>query len=216
MTEPDFRTATRAAYDAMADRYAASIPERYRAEPLNHAMVPLFAELVLAQGGGAVADVGCGPGHVTAHLHALGVDAFGIDLSPGMVALAREAHPRLRFEVGVMESLNVADQALAGVVANFAILHTPPEGLPAVVAEFGRVLAPGGHLLLGFPAWDGAGPAQAYDHVVTTAYRHAPDRVAGLLLEHGLAEVARLTVAPGEDPRRGFPQAFLLARRTAP
>ncbi|MFJ2029767.1 hypothetical protein [Streptosporangium sp. NPDC087985] len=28
-------------------------------------------------------------------------------------------------------------------------------------------------------------------------------------------EVARLVIAPGEDPQRGFPQAHLLARRTA-
>jgi len=32
-----------------------------------------------------VADVGCGPGHVTAHLHDSGLDAFGIALSPLMI-----------------------------------------------------------------------------------------------------------------------------------
>jgi hypothetical protein len=37
-----------------------------------------------------VADVGCGPGHVTAHLRGLGVDAFGIDLSP-VAAWLRDA-----------------------------------------------------------------------------------------------------------------------------
>ena len=46
-------------------------------------------ESVLGAGGGPVADVGCGPGYVTHHLHDAGVDAFGIDLSPEMVALAR-------------------------------------------------------------------------------------------------------------------------------
>jgi trans-aconitate methyltransferase len=38
---------------------------------------------------GPVADVGCGPGNVTAHLHTLGLTAFGVDLSPEMVGLAR-------------------------------------------------------------------------------------------------------------------------------
>lgn len=203
---------TRRSYDTVAADYHRIVSERFD-DPYHHAVLGLFADLVGAGGGGTVGDLGCGPGHVTNYLAGLGLDAFGLDLSPEMVALAREAHPKLRFEVGVMESLDVADAALAGVVANFSILHTPPEGLPAVVAEFGRVLAPDGHLLLGFPAWDGAGPAQAYDHLVTLAYRHAPDRVAGLLLEHGLAEVARLSVAPGEDPQRGFAQAYLIARR---
>ncbi len=39
-------------------------------------------------------------GYVTAHLHELGIDAFGIDLSPGMIDVARRDHPGLRFEVG--------------------------------------------------------------------------------------------------------------------
>ncbi|MEV4176951.1 class I SAM-dependent methyltransferase [Nonomuraea sp. NPDC049709] len=95
-----------AAYDAVAARYAESIPGRYHGNPLHHAMTSAFAALVA--GGGPVADVGCGPGHVTAHLHSLGVSAFGVDLSPEMVALARAAHPDLRFEVGRMESLDVA------------------------------------------------------------------------------------------------------------
>ena len=53
-------------------------------------------------GGGPVADVGCGPGHVTAHLRDSGLDAFGIDLSPVMIDVARREHPGLRFEVGSM------------------------------------------------------------------------------------------------------------------
>jgi SAM-dependent methyltransferase len=64
------------------------------------AALALFVELLRAEGGGPVADVGCGPGHVTAHLHDSGLDAFGIDLSPVMIDIARREHPGLRFEVG--------------------------------------------------------------------------------------------------------------------
>jgi SAM-dependent methyltransferase len=216
MTEPDFLAATRAAYDTVAARYAENIPERYHSNPLHHAMISVFAELVRAAGDGLVADVGCGPGHVTAHLRSLGVTAFGVDLSPEMIALARDAYPELRFEVGLMDALEVEDASLAGVLANYSIIHTPPERLPGTLAEFHRVLAPGGHLLLGFPAYDGpAELAEAFDHTTALAYRYSPDRVAELLLKAGLAEVARLVIAPGEDPKRGFPQAHLLTRRTA-
>ncbi|MFK0140271.1 class I SAM-dependent methyltransferase [Streptomyces murinus] len=63
-----------------------------------------------------VADVGCGPGHVTAHLRELGVDdAFGIDLSSAMVDVARRDHPRLRFAVGSMTDLDLADTSVAGL-----------------------------------------------------------------------------------------------------
>ncbi|MGW2376537.1 hypothetical protein [Kitasatospora sp. NPDC001683] len=44
--------------------------------PYLRAAPALFADLVLATGGGPVADVGCGPGHVTAHLHELSLDAW--------------------------------------------------------------------------------------------------------------------------------------------
>lgn len=210
MTAPGTLTA---AYDAVAARYAASIPGVYHAGPLHHAMIPVFAGLVLAGGDGPVADVGCGPGHVTAHLRSLGVRAFGVDLSPEMIALARAAHPDLRFEVGRMEALEAADASLAGVVANQSIIHTSPERLSETLTEFRRVLAPGGHLLLGFPACDDlAGLAEPYDHMTYPAYRYSAGRVAELLAGVGLGEVARFVVAPGEDPRRGFPQAYLINR----
>ena len=51
------------------------------AKPLDRALLAVFAELVQATGIGPVADPGCGPGRVTAHLHSLGLTAFGVDLS---------------------------------------------------------------------------------------------------------------------------------------
>ena len=74
--------------------------------------------------------------------------AFGVDLSPEMVALARRAHPGLRFDEGSMTALDLPDGALGGIVASYSIIHIPPERLPAVFAEFHRVLAPGGHMLV--------------------------------------------------------------------
>ena len=90
---------TRTSYDTVAVSYADLVRELWP-EPYLRAALALFADLVHAAGGGPVADVGCGPGHVTAHLRELGVDAFGIDLSPAMIDVARRDHPGLRFEVG--------------------------------------------------------------------------------------------------------------------
>ncbi len=63
---------------------------------LDRAAPAGFAELV--GGGGAVVDLGCGPGRVTAHLAALGLSVFGLDLSESMLATARRENPGLRFE----------------------------------------------------------------------------------------------------------------------
>ena len=79
--------------------------------PPEREVMALVAEWVRAHGGGPIADVGCGPGRITAHLRDLGVDAFGIDLSPRMIEVARREHPGLRFEVGSMTQLGLADGA---------------------------------------------------------------------------------------------------------
>jgi SAM-dependent methyltransferase len=162
-----------------------------------------------------VADVGCGPGHVTRYLRDRGVDAFGVDLSPQLVALAREANPGIRFDVGDMGALDVPSGSLAGVLANYSLIHTPPGVLPATLTELSRVLAPGGYLLAAFPALDSAdATAEHWEHKVSPAWRYSPDHVIGLLEQTGVHEVARMVIAPGEDQVRGFPQAHLLGRKT--
>jgi SAM-dependent methyltransferase len=201
---------TRAAYDAVASLYAERFSNALEARPVERALLAAFAELVQAHNAGPVADIGCGPGHVTAHLHALGPTTFGIDLSSAMVALARRAHPDLRFDEGSMTALDLADGVLGGILALYSIIHTKPQQLPVVFTEFQRVLAPGGHLLLGFFAGDDPLP-QEFDHKVSLAYRWSPDRLAELLHQAGFVEVARLLREPHEDER--FQQAHLLVRK---
>ncbi|GAA2649410.1 class I SAM-dependent methyltransferase [Streptomyces vastus] len=217
MIEPDFLHTTRTAYDSVAARYAELFADGLEDWPLDRAMLAAFAEYVRADGAGPVADLGCGPGHVTALLHSLGLTAFGVDLSAEMIAIAREAHPELRFDQGSMTALPLDDGALGGILARYSIIHTPPERLPEVFAEFHRVLAPGGHLLVAFQALDDpAQLAEAFDHKVALAYRWSPGPVAGLLRARGLVEVARLVREPHEDDERGFQQAHLLARKGEP
>ena len=214
MTEFDSLHATRDAYDALATTYTQMFYDSLRDLPLERALLSAFAELVRTNGDGRVADVGCGPGHVTAHLHGLGVDAFGVDASPAMIGIAREANPGLRFEIGSMAALDIEDGALGGVLSRWSIIHTPPRDVPAVLAEFSRVLAPGGQLLIEFPATDGPDhETQAYDHTVVTAYRWSPDHFATLLREHGLTETARMVIEPKPTDKRQFQAVQLLAHK---
>jgi hypothetical protein len=63
---------TRASYDTVADSYSDFTREALTGETYLRAALTLFADLVHAVGEGPVADVGCGPGHIAAHLHKLG------------------------------------------------------------------------------------------------------------------------------------------------
>jgi SAM-dependent methyltransferase len=208
MTEPAYVTSTRASYDTVAESYASLVRSVFDTLPFDRAMLGAFAELV----DGPVADLGCGTGIVTAHLASLGVKAFGVDLSPGMVEVARRDHPELEFSVGSMNSLDLPDGSVSGVVAWYSIIHTPPELLPEIFAEFRRVLAPGGYLLLGFKAGDEVRHLdQGYGHDISLdVYWLDPDHVALLSQEAGLVEVARL-VRAANALEKG-PQGYYLAR----
>jgi SAM-dependent methyltransferase len=216
VTEPAYLRAIRASYDTIAVDYA----ERYRTflatSPLDRAMLAAFADLVQAADGGLVADLGCGPGHLTAYLDGLGVPVLGVDLSPKMVEIARQAYPGLRFREGSMTALDLPDGELGGILAWYSTHHLPPAELPAVFAEFRRTLAPGGYLLLGIHVGDEHLHAhQAYGHPVSyDSYLLPPDRVAGLLAQAGLVVTARLLREPDEKRKR--PQACLLARKPGP
>ncbi|MFE4330331.1 class I SAM-dependent methyltransferase [Streptomyces sp. NPDC056831] len=105
-------------------------------------MPAAFADLVAAACGGRVGDLGCGPGRVAARVRDLGPTAFGIGLSPGVIAVARRAHPDLTFDEGSMTALDLADGSLAGALAWYSLVHTPPEQLPAD-ADGGARCAPG-------------------------------------------------------------------------
>ncbi|MFE9404086.1 class I SAM-dependent methyltransferase [Streptomyces sp. NPDC006530] len=201
---------TRAAYDGVVELYASKFANRLETHPFSRNMIGTFAELVRGTGNLRTADVGCGPGHLTAMLRDLGLDAFGLDLSPGMVDHARKANPALRFDEARMEALPVEDRTLGGVLAHYSMIHTPPEELPALLAEQVRVLTPGGLLLVSFFATGGGSDPVPFDHKVTTAYSWPVDRFAELLTEAGLTTFARLLHDPASD--RGFLDAHLLAR----
>ena len=212
MTDAALLARTRTAYDTVAVAYEALLRDALAASPDDRAVLALFAERVRLSGGGPVGDLGCGPGRITSHLHALGLDVFGVDLSPVMVAVARRAHPRLPFEVGSLLALPVRDDALAGAVAWYSVIHTPPERLPDVIGELVRVVRPGGWLVLAFQEGDGEPRliAQGYGHdVVLDAWRHSPSYVESLLAEAGAAVQVRVVREPQEVEKTR--QAYLLA-----
>ncbi len=71
-----------------------------------------------------------------------------------MVALARRLNPGIDFRVADMARLDVSDSSWAAIAAFYSIIHIPRAEVPAVLAEFRRVLRPGGWLQLAFHIGD--------------------------------------------------------------
>jgi SAM-dependent methyltransferase len=205
----------RYAYDTVAADYSELLRTALTAKPFDRAMLVAFAELIKTMSLGRVADLGCGPGHVTAFLHGQGLDVFGVDLSSQMVDVAKSNYPELGFEVGSIRALALENGTLEGITAWYSIIHTPPAQLPAIFEEFSRILVDGGYLALAFQVGnERVHIEQGYGHSVSLdAYRLDPNETSDLLASAGLVIEARLLRQP--DSSEMVPQAYLLARKAA-
>jgi SAM-dependent methyltransferase len=210
----DWLSDTRSSYDIDASGYAEKVQGLLGEMPYLRASLASFAEQVREAGGGPVADVGCGPGYVAGYLHDAGVDAFGIDLSPEMIAIARRDHPDLRFEVGTMTDLDLADQSVVGIVAFWSVIHVPDDAVPGVFEEFRRVLRPQGLLLVGFHVGDETRhTSEGYTGrpVNVDSHRRRPGTMTGWLRDAGFTIEAELVIRPDEE----VPGAVIFARSAA-
>lgn len=207
--------ATRRGYDATAREYAARFHDHLDRLPVDLAMLSAFAGLVRATGRCDVLDVGCGTGATTAILRDHGLTPVGIDLSPNMIDEARRFNPDLTFEVGTMTALDVDDEAVGGLCAWYSTIHVPDHHLPQVFAEFRRVVAPGGVVLLAFQVGDEPRRlSEAFGVPVDLEFhRRRPGAVAAQLTEVGFEVYARTVREPEAAGIESTPQAFLLAVR---
>jgi SAM-dependent methyltransferase len=135
----------RTSYDAVAESYAQKFFDELTRKPFDQELLTRFAGTCPP---GPVLDIGCGPGHVGRYLADRQRDVIGIDLSPAMIVEARRLNSSITFEVGDMRHLARDDGFAAGIVAFYSLIHIPRAEVPSVLAEFGRVVRPGGKLLL--------------------------------------------------------------------
>lgn len=211
----DWLTRTRDSYDAVAESYADLLSGYLDGDPHDRAQLQLFADLVEQDGGGRVLDVGCGPGHLTAHLAGLGLDATGVDLSPAMVRRARLDHPGVQFETASMTDLPAADGSLAGVLAWYSLIHAPDDVVVGVLAGFARALRPGGLLLTAWHVGDVVRrKTQGYGGLpmAVDVHRRTVALTCGWLRDAGF-ELLETTL---REPDAEVPQGRVLARLSSP
>jgi ubiquinone/menaquinone biosynthesis C-methylase UbiE len=107
---------------------------------------PVVQEMIDARPVGRAVDAACGTGRHAAYLDARGHVVTGVDISPGMLAVARAKVPGGDFREGDLRQLPLPDGQADLVVCALALTHLPD--LAPVFTEFARVLRPGGHLVI--------------------------------------------------------------------
>ncbi|MFN7148259.1 MAG: class I SAM-dependent methyltransferase [Microthrixaceae bacterium] len=137
----------------------------------------------------SILDVGCGPGGGTTSLAALG-NVVGLDPSPDALSLLRRRDPSVRATRGRVEQLPFADASF-DVVTCVDVLYTVGPHTRAI-EEMGRVLAPGGTLVVVEPAFELL--RRAHDAQVH-GRRRFRRRELSSLLERGGFDVDRCTYA---------------------
>jgi SAM-dependent methyltransferase len=164
----------------------------------------------------AVLDAACGEGYGSFLLAATAREVVGIDIAAEAVAhaQARYAAPNLRFVEGSCTALPLADACIDLIVSFETIEHLAAQA--QMLAEFRRVLAPGGVLVLSSPnkpVYSGTEPGGNEFHVRELTR----DELAALLAAafprqcwYGQRVIAQ-SVLWAQDGEPGAPRAGTLA-----
>ena len=138
----DFKKTVKDGYNTIANRYLA---ERTR----DSQDVRLLDELMERLPGNAkVLDAGCGAGIPISEILSEHFQVTGVDFSEAQVELAKKNVPTAEFLCEDMTKMDFPDETFDGITSYYAIIHIPREEHQALLANFHRMLKPGGLALL--------------------------------------------------------------------
>lgn len=126
-------------YARWAERYDGPNPAIAAEQPIVHSMLDEIPP-------GRALDAACGTGRHAARLHELGHQVVGVDATPAMLSLARKKVPGADFRIGQLEALPVQDATVDLITCALALSHL--DDLEPAIAEFARVLRPGGQVII--------------------------------------------------------------------
>jgi SAM-dependent methyltransferase len=107
-------------------------------------------------GGKRLLDIGCGSGALAASLSSEGAKVVGIDVEETVIESARHNAPLAEFHTGSASQLPFTNQAFDAAVFVNSLHHVEPLSMEQALFEAGRVLKPGGHLIVIEPLPEGS------------------------------------------------------------
>lgn len=166
-------------------------------------------------------DVGCGTGTISVLLADLGHDVVGVDAAPAMVERARrkagEAGHAIPLCLGDATGLGLVDDAVEQVVERHLLWTLPDPG--AAVAEWRRVVEPGGRIVLFEGRWNHEEFRGEYAEIhddLPMYHGRSPDEQREFLAARGLADVAYQRLADPVLRGRELPHDYYVVAGTVP
>lgn len=148
------RDEIRRSYDELAGTYA---DHRSENPPAVTFVDDLLAELPTEP---RILDAGCGQGEPILAAFADRVGSTGLDFSREQLRRARQTVPGAGLVQGDLTTLPIADDTFDAILSFWSLIHLPETDASDTIAEFARILRPGGHLIVneGVDEWTGTNP----------------------------------------------------------
>jgi SAM-dependent methyltransferase len=201
-------------YNATAESYATTRIDELSKKHLDRLLLNEFARV--NKDLGPCVDFGCGPGHTTKFLFDAGVkDITGIDISSGMVSVARRIFPYIKFETGDLLALSHSPNYFASAVAFYAIVHFDYDQIAKAFREVNRVLKKNGHFLFSFHVGEETvhfDKANGIDIDIDLHFLET-DRILKLLRDNGFKIIDTIERLPYPDVEYATKRAYVWAEK---
>lgn len=202
----------RCAYDRAAKKYAEDLYDELQSKPMDVKFLDLFVERVNPNS--QVAEIGCGPGEISAYLKIKGLNMLGIDISPQMIEEAKRLNPAIKFQVGDVFSLDFQDKSFSGVAAPFLIVNFSIDEIPKAFHEIKRVLLADGVFYFSFHT--GNETVHVDDLFAEKNpldfYFHPVEKIQSILEESGFELLEWVIRSPYKDAEYPSTRAYFFAR----
>lgn len=181
---------------------------------LDRLLLKQFAE---ENKNGNCIDLGCGPGQTTKFLFDCGIKSIvGTDISPGLIAKAKELNPHIKFEVADMLNLQYEDNSFSSAIAFYVIVHFTTEELKIAFQEIKRVLKKDGQFLLSFHIGTEIKHVDNFldKDVSLDFYFFETENVISLLEEMGFTMIDVIERLPYKDVEYPSKRAYIWVKKT--